>query len=110
GQDRAPVAIGPHLPCPRLLNLIVSRGTVPLIGVDYVLGGRRVRRQFFFTLNDLGRQPPIGFAPNAFEIVDEHRFNVGRRLRYSHVSRNDGFVDFLFAVPPPVCPALVPTI
>src|SRR5215470_1382414 len=33
----------------------------------------RARNQFLLALDDLGREPQIGFAADAFEIVDQHR-------------------------------------
>ena len=32
--------------------------------------------QFFLALDDLGREPQVSFAADAFEIIDQHRFTV----------------------------------
>ena len=52
-------------------------------------------RKFALALDDFGREPQIGFAADAFEIVDQHRLAVGRRFGDAHVARNDGVVDLL---------------
>src|SRR5258708_3922106 len=49
--------------------------------------------ELLLALDDLGRQPQIGFAADAFEIVDQHRLAVGRRLRDAHGAPNDAVLD-----------------
>src|SRR6516165_5161525 len=63
------IAMSPDLPA--------SRRAVLLIRFDRGGRTRRVRYQFLLALNDLGREPQIGFAADAFEIVDQHRLAVG---------------------------------
>ena len=64
------MAVSPKLVMPR-----------PIAGPsDVAAGGRGAREQFSLALNDLGREPQIGFAADAFEVVDQHRLAVGRRL------------------------------
>src|SRR5262249_62361274 len=93
------IAMSPDLPA--------SRRAVLLIRFDRGVRARRTRYQFLLALNDFGREPQIGFAADAFEIVDQHRLAVGWRLRYPHIARDDGLVDFLFAVGPHVGDDLV---
>src|SRR6202030_2133841 len=56
---------------------------------------RREGGQFPLALNDLGGETQIGFAADAFEVVDQNRLAVGRRLRHAHIARDHGVVDFL---------------
>src|SRR5579863_1736752 len=49
--------------------------------------------QLFLALDDLGGEPQIGFAADAFEIVDQHRLAVGGGFRHPHIARDDGVVD-----------------
>ncbi len=51
------------------------------------------RLQLFLALDDFGREPQIGFAADALEIVHQHRLAVGRRFRDAHVARDDGVVN-----------------
>src|SRR5215475_5417839 len=55
--------------------------------------GASARAQLAFALDHFGGELEIGFAADAFEIVDEHRLAVGRRLRDAHVARDHGLVD-----------------
>src|SRR6266508_5689876 len=75
-----------------------SRRARLLVGGRGAAGMRGAREQFLLALNDLGREPQIGFAADAFEVVDQHRLAVGRRLRHPHIARDDGVVDLLAAV------------
>src|SRR5579859_785398 len=77
-RDRAASSAIAESPTPSLTHPLPSAGT-----------------QFFFALNDLGGEPQISFAAAAFEIVDQHRLAVGRRLRDAHIARDDGVVNFL---------------
>ncbi len=46
-------------------------------------------------LDDFGSELQIGLRADAFEIVEQHRLAVGRRLGDPHVARNDGVVDLV---------------
>src|SRR5215472_1023649 len=89
------IAMSPNLPTSRCAVLLIR---FDLTRFDRSVRARCVRYQFLLALNDLGREPQIGFAADAFEIVDQHRLAVGWRLRHPHIARDDGVVDFLFAV------------
>src|SRR5258705_12647560 len=78
-------------------SLFTSRCAVLLVRIDRAILLRRARGQFLLPLNDLGREAQISFASDAFEIVDQHRLAVGRRLRHPHVNRDDGVLDLLVA-------------
>src|SRR5258708_25638011 len=56
-------------------DLPASRCAVLLIRFDRGVRTRRVRYQFLLALNDLCRESQIGFAADAFEIVDQHRLD-----------------------------------
>src|ERR1700758_1676605 len=75
-------------------DLPASRCAVLLIRFDGGVRARRVRYQFLLALNDLGREPQIGFAADAFEIVDQHRLGLRRRLRPTQVLPGDCVVVF----------------
>src|SRR5215831_7097736 len=74
-RDRPSSAIvmSPDLPASCCAVLLIR---FDLIRFDRGVRARRVRYQFLLALNDLGREPQIGFAADAFEIVDQHRLAV----------------------------------
>src|ERR1700691_6060161 len=53
----------------------------------------RLDAQLFSALYDLGREPQIGFAAAALEIIDQDRLAVGRRFRHAHIARDHRVVD-----------------
>ena len=57
------------------------------------VAGRSPGAQLLLPLDDLGRQPQIGFAAHAFQIIDQHRLAVGRGFRHPHIARDNGVVD-----------------
>src|SRR6266700_8111851 len=55
---------------------------------------RRTGAQLLLALDDLGRQPQISFAADAFQIIDQNRLAVRWGFRHPDIARNDGVVDF----------------
>src|SRR5215510_6496647 len=55
--------------------------------------GASMGAQLALALDDFGRKLQIRFAADAFEIVDQHRLAVGRRLGDAHIARDHGVVD-----------------
>src|SRR6202165_6042940 len=52
-----------------------------------------MRPQLALALDDFRRKLEIGFAADAFEIIDQHRLAVGWRLGNAHVARNHGLIN-----------------
>ena len=50
--------------------------------------------QLALALDHFGREPQIRIAAGAFQVIDQHRLAVGRRLRDAHVARDHRVVDF----------------
>src|SRR5579872_1106971 len=48
-----------------------------------------------FPLDHFRGELEIGLAAEAFEIVEEDGFAVGRRFRDAHIARYDRLIDFL---------------
>src|SRR5262245_8741646 len=51
--------------------------------------------QRFFTLDDLSGEAQVRFAPDTFEIVNQHRLAIRRRFRNAHIARNYRLVDLV---------------
>src|SRR5262249_33074994 len=58
--------------------------------------GSSTRLQLALALDHFRRKLEVGFAADAFEVVDQHRLAVGRRLGDADVARDHRLVD-LFA-------------
>src|SRR5882724_6934160 len=54
---------------------------------------RLMRPQLALALDHLCRKLQVGFAADAFQIINQHRLAVGRRLGDAHVARDHGVVD-----------------
>src|SRR5205823_10910146 len=55
--------------------------------------GVSMRAELALALDYFGRQFQIRVAADAFEIVNQHRLAVGRRLGDAHIARDHGVVD-----------------
>ena len=53
------------------------------------------RSQRPLALDDFRCESQVGLAADAFEIVQQHRLAVGRRLRDAHVARDHGLIDLV---------------
>src|SRR6202012_5225773 len=58
---------------------------------SYASGSARLH--LAFALDHFRRELEIGFAADAFEVIDQHRLAVGRRFRDARVARDHGLVD-----------------
>jgi hypothetical protein len=97
GADRRPGLLGPACPSRRSARpgrVQAAFGRDPgssslLLGTTFPSGGA----QAAFAPDDLRGQLEIGLAAAAFQIVEDRRLAVGRRLRNPHVAGNHGLVD-----------------
>src|SRR5688572_13262895 len=48
-----------------------------------------------FALDDLGCEFEVGLRARAFQVVEQHRLAVRRRLGHAHIARNHGLVDLV---------------
>src|SRR5262245_58986587 len=74
-------------------SLGFTRSTPELELHNWCGGRASMRAQLALALDHFGRELEVRFAANAFEIVDQHRLAVGRRLGDAHVARDHGVVD-----------------
>src|SRR5216683_4439716 len=100
GESLRPSTCLPHLSSFSSFNAVVRGFPLPTLprtrGREreaVQLSTRAELLELLLALDDLGREAQIGFAADAFEIVDQHRLAVGRRLRDAHIARDDGGVD-----------------
>src|SRR3954470_13563997 len=80
---------------PRPSRLLPSSAITPALAVN-VARPNRTRSgcfQLAFALNYLGRELQVRLAPGAFEVVQQHRLAMRRRLGHAYVSRDNGLVD-----------------
>src|SRR5262249_24715406 len=88
----------PNLECSAIAPALELRATLflsVLLPSILRLCGLLSGFQGFLALDDLSSEPQIGFAADAFEIINQHWLAIGRRFRNPYVARNYRLVHFV---------------
>src|SRR5262249_33269886 len=87
-----------------------AREITPRCALLRVPPKRRLRRRCCRSRQHLAREREIRFGATRFDVVENHRHAVARRLAEPDVARNDGTEDFLLEERADVAGHLVPEI